>query len=290
MVPSPFTRFAMSAAWWLYWRMTKNAEDTQRRELGLPKTTGPSERRIEERGWLEIQAYDELFFPGLAAELGGRRPIVGALTMELGTDADDEVATWIAAGKPPIYFGFGSTPGQSPGDAIAMITDACADLGERALICTGGLDLENAVRPDQAKHVKIVRSANFAAVFPACRAVVHHGGGGTTAAGVRAGVPTLILWVTADQPMWAAQLKRLKVGSARRLATVTKKSLVAELRKILSPEYITQARATATRMSKPAANVAAAADLLAGCRPPPTLTEPEGVAVASWEQSWRSVS
>ena len=55
-------------------------------------------------------------------------------------------------------------------------------------------------------------AVNHAAVFPACRAVVHHGGAGTTAAGMRAAVPTLILWVGADQPVWATQVKRLKVG------------------------------------------------------------------------------
>ena len=52
------------------------------------------------------------------------------------------------------------------------------------------------------------------AVFPACRAVVHHGGSGTTAAGLRAGIPTLILfafWL--DQPIWAVAVEQLKVGS-----------------------------------------------------------------------------
>lgn len=74
-VPAPLTRSAMSAAWWLYWRMTKNAEDAQRRELGLPKTTGPSERRIEERGYLEIQAYDEVFFPDWRRNLANDGPL-----------------------------------------------------------------------------------------------------------------------------------------------------------------------------------------------------------------------
>ena len=98
---------------WLVWRMWKKAEDAQRRELGLPKATGPGAQRIAERGSLEIQAYDEICFPGLAAEWAkwnGQRPFIGALTMELPTDADEEVASWIAAGTPPIYFGFGSMP------------------------------------------------------------------------------------------------------------------------------------------------------------------------------------
>ena len=124
---------------WLGWRVAKKLEDVQRRELGLPKATGPSSRRIAERGALEIQASDEVCFPGLAAEWAkwnGQQPFVGTLvTMGVPTDADDEVASWIAAGKPPIFFGFGSIPVESPADTIAMIGAACAQLGERALRC-----------------------------------------------------------------------------------------------------------------------------------------------------------
>jgi UDP:flavonoid glycosyltransferase YjiC (YdhE family) len=262
ILPSTLIRSAISAFWWLHWRMTEEAEDAQRRELGLPKATGPSTRRIVERGSLEIQAYDELYFPGLAAEWAewaGCRPFVGALTMELPTDADHEVASWIAAGTPPIYFGFGSMPVQSPADTVAMISAACIRLGERALICTGANDFTHIPHSD---HVKVVGAVSHAAIFPACRAVVHHGGAGTTAAGIRAGIPTLILWITADQPIWAAQVKRLKVGSARHFSTTTQQSLVADLSTILAPHYERRAREIATRMSKPAASVTAAADLL----------------------------
>jgi UDP:flavonoid glycosyltransferase YjiC (YdhE family) len=262
MLPSRFTRSAISAFWWLHWRVTKPADDALRRELGLPKATGPSTRRITEHGSLEIQAYDELYFPGLAAEWAewdGRRPFVGALTMELATDADDEVLSWIAAGTPPIYFGFGSMPVRSPADTVAMFSAACMQLGERALICTGANDFTHVPHFD---HVKVVGALNHAAIFPSCRAVVHHGGAGTTAAGMRAGIPTLILWIRVDQPIWAAQVKRLKVGSARPFSTTTRKSLVAELRSILAPQYVTRAREIATRMTKPTESVAAAADLL----------------------------
>ena len=143
--------------------MMKKVEDAQRRELGLPKATGPSSRRIAERGSLEIQAYDEVCFPGLAAEWAkwnGRRPFVGALTMELPTDADEEVASWIAAGTPPIFFGFGSMPVESPADTLAMISAACAQLGERALVCSGWSDFSDVPHFD---HVKVVGAVNYAA-------------------------------------------------------------------------------------------------------------------------------
>jgi UDP:flavonoid glycosyltransferase YjiC (YdhE family) len=259
ILPSPLVRSTMTVFDWLYWRMTRDAENAQRRDLGLPKATGSTSRRAAERGSLEIQAYDELCFPGLAAEWDARRPFVGALTLELATDADGEAASWIAAGPPPIYFGFGSIPVRSPADTIAMISTACMQLGERALICLGAGDFTHMPHFD---HVKIVGPVNHAAIFPVCRAVVHHGGAGTTAAGLRAGIPTLILWTSADAPIWAAQVKRLRIGSARRFSSTTQESLVADLRSILGPQYITRAREIATRMTEPAAAVAAAADLL----------------------------
>ena len=258
-LPAPIVRSMMTTADWLYWRMTKGVEDEQRRELGLPKASSPASQRMADRGALELQAYDELCFPGLAAEWGRRRPFVGALTMGLPTAADDEVTSWIAAGTPPIYFGFGSMPVGSLADLVDMIGTACAQLGERALICSGSGDFTDL---PQFEHVKVVRAVNHAAIFPACRAVVHHGGAGTTAAGLRAGIPTLILWITSDQPFWAAQVKALKVGRGRRFSSATTESLATDLRAILAPDCVSQAREVGAKMTTPAASVAAAADLL----------------------------
>jgi UDP:flavonoid glycosyltransferase YjiC (YdhE family) len=259
LVPPPLLRSTMTALDWVQWRTTKKAEDAQRLKLGLPKATSPVSRRMAERGSVEIQAYDKIFFPGLAGEWDERRPIVGALTLELPTAADEDVVSWISAGKAPIYFGFGSTPVRSPEALVAMIGEACEDLGARALICGGISNLDNAPRFD---HVKLVPAVSFATAFPACRAVVHHGGVGTTAAGLRAGVPNLILWTASDQPIWAAQVRRLKVGFSRRFSTITRKSLVADLHRILAPQYATRARAVAAVMTTPAASAARTADIL----------------------------
>jgi UDP:flavonoid glycosyltransferase YjiC (YdhE family) len=72
----------------------------------------------------------------------------------------------------------------------------------------------------------------------------------------------VILWDVADQPLWGAQVGRMNVGCARRLSTTTRESLVAQLRQVLEPRYVTQARRIAARMTKPAESVSAAADLL----------------------------
>jgi UDP:flavonoid glycosyltransferase YjiC (YdhE family) len=127
------------------------------------------------------------------------------------------------------------------------------------LVCSGWTDVGHV---PHFEHVKVVGAVNHGAILPACRAVVHHGGAGTTAAGLRAAVPTLILWMLGDQPFWGAAIKRLKVGTARRFSSTSLESLVADLRTILAPQYVTRAREIATRMTKPAESVAAAADLL----------------------------
>jgi vancomycin aglycone glucosyltransferase len=237
---------------------TEEAEVAQRRELGLPEATGASSR------FLEIQAYDELCFPGLVAEWANgdvERPFVGALTLESPTESDDEVLSWIAAGTPPIYFGFGSGVWlPSPAQTFGLISVACARLGERALICSGASEFADTQLSDE---VKIVDAVNHSAVFPACRAVVHQGGAGTTAAGMRAGIPTLILWHPInDQRIWADAVTRLKVGAGRPFSASNLGSLVADVRSVLDPECVTRAREVAAQMTKPDASAASAADLL----------------------------
>lgn len=103
---------------------------------------------------------------------------------------------------------------------------------------------------------------NYAAVFPACRAVVHHSGAGTTAAGLRAGVPTLSLWSMSDQKIWAGQVDRLQVGTARPFSSTTRETLVTDLRRILAPDYVARARELSSRMTKPAESIEQAAGLL----------------------------
>jgi UDP:flavonoid glycosyltransferase YjiC (YdhE family) len=263
VVPVPLPGRVLRSGWavgeWVHWQTLKDAEDAQRQVLGLPKATIRSVRRIVEGGALEIQAYDEVFFPGLAAEWEGKRPLVGSITMALAADNDDEVIAWATAGKLPIYFGFGSMPVESPVDAVAMIQAVCADLGERALISSGVWNLGDIPLAD---HVKLTGAVNHSAVFPLCRAVVHHGGAGTTAAGLRAGVPTVVLWVGADQPIWANQVKKLKVGTSQRFSRTTKESLTRALRTALTPQYEARVREVSAAMIKPAVSVATAADLL----------------------------
>ncbi|GAA1494289.1 glycosyltransferase [Curtobacterium herbarum] len=136
---------------------------------------------------------------------------------------DRAVSDFLGAG-PCVVASFGS---MATGDAAARggaIVAAARTLGLRVLLVTGwgGLALPAECRgPD----VLAVRSVPFDAVLPAATLVVHHGGAGTSHAVARAGVPAVVVPVTADQPFWAAQLHRQGVAAApvplRRLSADT---------------------------------------------------------------------
>jgi UDP:flavonoid glycosyltransferase YjiC (YdhE family) len=258
-LPPRLVRGAYAAGEWMHWQLLRPAESGQRRALGLPAATTRPVARIVAGGALELQAYDPVFFPALAQEWSARRPLIGTMTMRLSTEIDDEVASWIDAGSAPIYFGFGSMPVDNPADTVDLIREVCATLGARALICAGSSDFGEVATTDD---VKVVAAVNHAAVFPRCRAVVHHGGAGTTAAGLRAGVPTLVLWVAAEQPLWGKQVKRLGVGTYRRFSATTRDTLLADLQVLLARSTSERARELAGRMSRPSDSVTTAADLL----------------------------
>lgn len=248
-----------SVAEWSHWRLLKPAYDAQRQALGLPESTVRAVRRQVDYGTLEIQAYDKVFFPGLEEQWGSNRPLVGAITLELATCSDGLVKSWIGAGCPPIYFGFGSMPMDQPAETFSTIISTCRELRQRVLICSGGRHPDGMV---PTEDVMVVPSLNHAEFLPRCRAIVHHGGAGTTAASVRSGVPTLVLWIGADQPVWAAQIKRLGVGTSRRFSAMTRETLRDDLRTVLRPECADRAREVGHQMTSPSRSLAVTVDLL----------------------------
>jgi len=119
---------------------------------------------------------------------------------------------------------FGSMATGDAGARGGAIVTAARSHGLRVLLVTGwgGLALpEGLLGPD----VLVVRSAPFDAVLPRATLAVHHGGAGTSHAVARAGVPAVVVPVTADQPFWAAQLHRMGVAAAavplRRVSAAT---------------------------------------------------------------------
>jgi sterol 3beta-glucosyltransferase len=114
---------------------------------------------------------------------------------------------FLEAGPKPIYVGFGSMVSAQAEQFTACVLDAIGRSGQRAVLATGwgGLAAEEGM---QGERVFITRGAPHDWLFPRVAAAVHHGGAGTTAAAVRAGIPSVIVPFYGDQPFWARCLQR----------------------------------------------------------------------------------
>lgn len=124
-------------------------------------------------------------------------------------DPGGELKTFLDSGDPPVYVGFGSMAGSHPEKLAALVLEALAKSGQRGLLLTGWGGMRALSVPDS---VFVVDSAPHSWLFPRMAAVVHHGGAGTTAEGLRAGVPTVILPFAVDQAFWGQRVKALGVG------------------------------------------------------------------------------
>jgi sterol 3beta-glucosyltransferase len=139
-------------------------------------------------------------------------PITGYL---FDDDSDwtppQDLRDFLDAGEAPVYIGFGSMPDSKPERTTRLIIDAVQRTGKRAVILTGWAGLG---ADDVPPNVHVLNYAPHSWLFPRMAALVHHGGSGTTASGLRAGVPGVIVPHNGDQPYWGRRIKELGVGAA----------------------------------------------------------------------------
>ena len=121
-----------------------------------------------------------------------------------------ELANFLAADDAPVYIGFGSMAGRNPQRMAGIVVEALQKANRRGIIATGWGGLDSASLPETILKID---QAPHSWLFPRVSAVVHHGGAGTTAAGLRAGRPTVITPFLVDQPYWGARVYTLGVGS-----------------------------------------------------------------------------
>jgi sterol 3beta-glucosyltransferase len=120
-----------------------------------------------------------------------------------------ELIAFLQAGPPPVYIGFGSMGSRKPEETADLVLRAISRTGQRAILLSGWGGLSKADLPET---VFMVESVPHSWLFSQVAAVVHHGGAGTTAAGLRAGVPSIIIPFFGDQPFWGQRVATLGVG------------------------------------------------------------------------------
>jgi sterol 3beta-glucosyltransferase len=123
-----------------------------------------------------------------------------------------DLINFIKNGEPPIYIGFGSMKDVSSfNTTLNTIKEALDITQQRAVVGLGWSKLSyNENIPD---NIFLIESIPHSWLFPKMKIVIHHGGAGTTATGLRAGKPTIIIPHNADQPAWGQKVFELGVGS-----------------------------------------------------------------------------
>lgn len=120
-----------------------------------------------------------------------------------------KIMNFLEAGAPPVYIGFGSMANRTPRKMSQLVIDALAKTGQRGILAAGWGGLDSTFLPDT---ILALDSVPHTWLFPRMVAVVHHGGAGTTAAGLRAGVPSILIPHMGDQHFWAKRVEELGVG------------------------------------------------------------------------------
>ena len=251
----------------MYWRSMAADINAFRGALGLPPVSTPTAIRLAAGRTLELQAYHPALVPDLL-DYPAHRPMIGFLTPDdqlrhrLGELAvDPTLDAWLAGDAPPVFVGFGSMPILDPATTMDMITTVAARLGVRVLIGAGWSRFGQALLSED--RVRVVTGVlNYDRVLPRCQVAVHHGGSGTVAASVAAGIPTFVCSLVADNPFWGARVEQLGIGVHQRFATLTPDTLEAGLRGSLHTDVINRSRAVGAAVRADTAAADRAADLV----------------------------
>jgi sterol 3beta-glucosyltransferase len=145
------------------------------------------------KDWPETMHITGYWFPGIPT---GWRP-------------SPELEAFLEAGEAPVYVGFGSMVGNRPEHFARLVLQALAESGRRGVLATGwgGMDVIKA-----SANVFVIAAAPHGWLFPRMAAVVHHGGAGTTAEGLRGGKPSVIVPFSFDQLFWGKRVQELGAG------------------------------------------------------------------------------
>ncbi|WP_320783040.1 glycosyltransferase [Streptomyces sp. CRN 30] len=221
----------------------------RRAALGLPPVDDVRDHVLTDRPWLAADP-----------ALGPWRETPGLDVVQTGTwSLPDErplpagLVTFLDAGAPPVYVGFGSI--RPPRDVARGAIEAILAQGHRALLSRGWADLDLV---DGRDDCFAVGEVNQQRLFGRVTAVVHHGGAGTTVTAARAGAPQVVAATQlSDNPYWAGRVADLEIGVALDGPTATADSLSAAIRTALAPDTRARAKALADEIRTDGAAVAA---------------------------------
>ncbi len=205
------SRLRKMALWYL--GLNHGINTWRQKTLGLPQTTfWKSETAIKRRRIPLFYAHSPLVFPKPPTWPAWLH-VTGYWFLDLpqAWNPPDDLLNFLAAGSPPLCIGFSSMTNRKVKALANPILDALAQTGLRAVLLSGW----SALGQTHALPATVYAIDHLPHdwLFPQVSAVVHHGGPGTLAAAIRAGVPNVVIPFALDQPFWGACVERLGIGS-----------------------------------------------------------------------------
>lgn len=170
---------------------------------------------------------------------------------------DPALSAFLDAGTAPLVFSLGSTAVHANAAFLRESLQATAALGQRAVLLTGSPEMRARLPARLPDTVHCIDYAPHAALFPCAAVVVHHGGIGTSAEALRAGVPALVVPHGFDQPDNAARLQRLGVARVLPASRYRADRAARVLRALQHPSFMTRSRTLASGLALEGATVAA---------------------------------
>lgn len=221
--PSPLTpslplgdalnRLSFGAMRQMLWQSTRVGDVATRRELGVGKGSllGPLGALARTQAPV-LYGYSTHVLP-CPDDWPATHHVTGYWFLDAEPDwaPPPDLAAFLAAGAPPVYIGFGSMGSRDPREAGRIALEALERSGQRGVLAAGWGGLTSS---DLPATVYPMAELPHSWLFPRMAAVVHHGGAGTTAAALRAGVPATIVPFMGDQPFWGRRVAALGVGTA----------------------------------------------------------------------------
>jgi len=182
-------------------RMFAGVVNELRRDLGLPPTTPRAVRREQhEKRWPVMHGFSEHVVPRPKDWRSGLDVVGYWFAPTRDWEPPAELRDFLADGPPPVYFGYGSGSENVAGRLSEITAEVARKAGVRAVVSTVDVYGDDMI---SVGHVDLDW------LFPRMQALVHHGGAGTTALGLRAGVPAVTTPVFVDQHFWGGRLVKL---------------------------------------------------------------------------------
>jgi len=191
------------------------------------------------------------------------------------TDLPSGLEEFLDLGEPPIIFTPG-TPYKRFTDFFSKAVQATTSLGKRAIFITR---FKEQLPPDLPPHIRFIEYAPFSRVFPRASVLVHHGGIGTMAQAMRAGIPQLIAPWGIDQYDNGTRMKALGIGDVISSRTCTAASLADKL------DYLLHANEVHAQCRNIAMRIRTSDPLTDICR----IIETQGLTADKSGPLWQSV-